>query len=135
MVSQINNNLGGLSFYEDETGKYVVGADSVPKKLGEPTILSFTDNFSATYETYITRTKNVGTGFSNIKLGLESISITGKEYPSDSSAYGNIYPRLSMSGYNADTGVLTYKIYYSIGSSGTGLKASAISAKLIAVCW
>lgn len=23
-----------MSFYEDETGKYVVGADSVPKKLG-----------------------------------------------------------------------------------------------------
>ncbi len=30
----LNNNLGGLSFYEDATGKYVVGADSVPKKLG-----------------------------------------------------------------------------------------------------
>lgn len=25
------NNLGGLSFCEDATGKYVVGADSVPK--------------------------------------------------------------------------------------------------------
>lgn len=33
-VSTLNNNLGGLSFYEDATGKYVVGADSVPKKLG-----------------------------------------------------------------------------------------------------
>ena len=32
--SSINNNLGGLSFYEDASGKYVVGADSVPKKLG-----------------------------------------------------------------------------------------------------
>ena len=27
-----------MSFYEDETGKYVVGADSVPKKLGSSTI-------------------------------------------------------------------------------------------------
>lgn len=31
----INQNLGGLSFYEDENGdKWVRGADSVPKKLG-----------------------------------------------------------------------------------------------------
>lgn len=37
-VGEINSNLGGLSFYEDATGKYVVGADSVPKKLGEPQI-------------------------------------------------------------------------------------------------
>ena len=33
-INGINGNLGGLSFYEDETGKYVVGADAVPKKLG-----------------------------------------------------------------------------------------------------
>lgn len=32
----VNSNLGGLSFYEDATGKYVVGADSVPKKLVRP---------------------------------------------------------------------------------------------------
>lgn len=31
----INDKFGGLSFYEDASGgKYVVGADSVPKKLG-----------------------------------------------------------------------------------------------------
>lgn len=34
LVSELNSDLGGLSFYEDNTGKYVVGADSVPKKLG-----------------------------------------------------------------------------------------------------
>lgn len=34
-INQLNDSLGGLSFYEDEDGnKYVVGADSVPKKLG-----------------------------------------------------------------------------------------------------
>ena len=34
-INEQNNNLGGLSFYEDEEGnKYVVGADAVPKKLG-----------------------------------------------------------------------------------------------------
>ena len=35
VVSELNNNLGGCRFFEDESGnKYVVGADSVPKKLG-----------------------------------------------------------------------------------------------------
>ncbi len=33
-VASINSRLGGLSFYEDSNGKWVVGADSVPKKLG-----------------------------------------------------------------------------------------------------
>ena len=37
----VNSNLGGLSFYEDETGKYVVGADSVPKKLGNCNTYSY----------------------------------------------------------------------------------------------
>ncbi|MCH5271884.1 MAG: hypothetical protein J1E83_14275 [Lachnospiraceae bacterium] len=33
-IVSLNSNLGGLSFYEDEDGnKYVVGADTVPKKL------------------------------------------------------------------------------------------------------
>ncbi len=34
VVNNINNRLGGLRFYEDSNGKWVVGADSVPKKLG-----------------------------------------------------------------------------------------------------
>lgn len=34
-LNTVINNLGGLRFYEDSTGKYVVGADSVPKKLGD----------------------------------------------------------------------------------------------------
>lgn len=34
VTKQLISDLGGLSFYEDNTGKYVVGADSVPKKLG-----------------------------------------------------------------------------------------------------
>lgn len=42
MFSEINSNIGGLSFYEDEAGnKYVVGADSVPKKLGDVELSSF----------------------------------------------------------------------------------------------
>ena len=48
-LNQLNGNLGGLSFYEDEDGnKYVVGADSVPKKLGscdfEITVIATYDN-------------------------------------------------------------------------------------------
>ena len=34
LVNSINTRLGGLRFYEDPNGKWVVGADSVPKKLG-----------------------------------------------------------------------------------------------------
>ena len=34
VVNGVNNRLGGLRFYEDSNGKWVVGADSVPKKLG-----------------------------------------------------------------------------------------------------
>jgi hypothetical protein len=34
MGKRLSDSLGGLRFYEDATGKYVVGADSVPKKLG-----------------------------------------------------------------------------------------------------
>ena len=33
-IRDVNNRLGGLRFYEDSNGKWVVGADSVPKKLG-----------------------------------------------------------------------------------------------------
>lgn len=33
-IINLYSDLGGLSFYEDSSGKYVVGADSVPKKLG-----------------------------------------------------------------------------------------------------
>lgn len=43
-VGIISNDLGGLKFYENETGKYVVGADSVPKKLGD-SISKITVNF------------------------------------------------------------------------------------------
>ena len=42
LVSELNSDLGGLSFYEDETGKYVIGADSVPKKLGSIPCLLYT---------------------------------------------------------------------------------------------
>lgn len=36
LITSVSNRLGGMRFYEDSTGKYVVGADSVPKKLGNP---------------------------------------------------------------------------------------------------
>lgn len=38
LVSELNSDLGGLSFYEDETAKYVIGADSVPPKLDRPNL-------------------------------------------------------------------------------------------------
>lgn len=35
--SELSGKLGGMRFYEENGNKYVVGADSVPKKLGDPT--------------------------------------------------------------------------------------------------
>lgn len=43
LVTDINRRLGGLTFYEDSNGKWVVGADSVPKKLGSGGIGSATN--------------------------------------------------------------------------------------------
>lgn len=34
-LKEVNDNLGGMRFFEDSNGKWVVGADSVPKKLGD----------------------------------------------------------------------------------------------------
>lgn len=43
-----NQNLGGITFYEDADGnKYAVGADSVPKKLGSGQLISYSDSFIA----------------------------------------------------------------------------------------
>lgn len=45
---ELNNDLGGLSFYEDSDGnKYVVGADAVPKKLGSGVDISKALYFNA----------------------------------------------------------------------------------------
>ena len=57
LVNSINDKLGGMRFYEDSTGKYVVGADSVPKKLGSGTIKrislgSVSGDFSIDVKTY-----------------------------------------------------------------------------------
>lgn len=61
-LGKVNNNLGGLRFYEDSTGKYVVGADSVPKKLGKSpiTIPTFqaVGNSTASYQSTIYFTLN-----------------------------------------------------------------------------
>lgn len=51
LITSVSNRLGGMRFYEDSTGKYVVGADSVPKKLGSvPDIITQLNNTSYTTE-------------------------------------------------------------------------------------
>ena len=55
VVNNINNRLGGLRFYEDSNGKWVVGADSVPKKLGsglEDVKITDSGNFNGNTVTY-----------------------------------------------------------------------------------
>lgn len=69
VIGQLNNNLGGLSFYEDSDGnKYVVGADSVPKKLGSLGTLTLTVT-----KTYNADNNNSNTITATVKLNEETI--------------------------------------------------------------
>ena len=61
-IDAINSNFGGLSFYEDETGnKYVVGADSVPKKLDNSVDITGSFSLAVSY-------RNAGYDSSSISL-------------------------------------------------------------------
>lgn len=62
LYQEINSNFGGLSFYEDETGnKYVVGADSVPKKLDNSVDITGSFSLAVSY-------RNAGYDSSSISL-------------------------------------------------------------------
>lgn len=73
-IKHLNSNLGGLSFYEDESGdKYVVGADSVPKKLGEQEILiEYFNSYNATITgTVATHTFDISKkGYNPVAAGI-----------------------------------------------------------------
>lgn len=105
-VNEVNTSLGGLSFYEDSTGKYVVGADAVPKKLGSN---------SARFVTEVT--KNTSNAISIDCTGVEGWqSFTSKDFLlTDITTRMHIYGGSSTSGnrdivttfdYDNTTGVL-----------------------------
>lgn len=77
LVNSINSRLGGLRFYEDSTGKYVVGADSVPKKLGN-TRANGSANASILLNYQYLTTRNAGVVFG--KDDSKEINITYQNY-------------------------------------------------------
>lgn len=86
VVSDLNRSLGGMSFYEDEDGnKYVVGADSVPKKLGSGSILPF----------FMRLNHNNNATFGWCYLG---VMVNGKIYQTDAGSYNNKFPSTLTSG-------------------------------------
>ena len=73
-IRDVNNRLGGLRFYEDSNGKWVVGADSVPKKLGNMYSIKkiiLTEEITASKYDRIIYTENSGT--SSEKLWRDSM--------------------------------------------------------------
>ena len=78
-IDELNNNLGGLSFYEDTNGnKYVVGADAVPKKLGS-SVANFTISATVTVSACYA-VGGAGTSYNQniiIKYNNDNMSVTG----------------------------------------------------------
>ena len=114
LIGVNNSSLGGLSFYEDESGnKYVVGADSVPKKLGsgELTYIGtasssidvtsvISDYKNKTVDDFIVEPYSFSEYF-YANLGDMNVWVNNNQ---DASGSGGA--NFSKS-YNADTGVLT----------------------------
>lgn len=76
VVSGLIDNLGGCRFYEDEAGnKYVVGADSVPKKLGNGGKISFTMNFSTAATSLSMSATCWASGTFTVVLNVDTLSV------------------------------------------------------------
>lgn len=117
-VKEVNDSLGGLSFYEDKTGKYVVGADSVPKKLGSGSILPFFMRLN--HNNYAT--------FGWYYIG---IIVNGKKYQTNSGNYDNNFPSTFKSGTFSIAGHSVYVVGSNLtSSSGQGYLASNVTLKV-----
>lgn len=104
LVNSINDRLGGMRFYEDSTGKYVVGADSVPKKLGSAeldiiTVGSASSSTSFDIKTLYADYSNLTS--SNFAFVSVSASKSGGQGQNDT-----ISAQLGLS-YNPSNGILT----------------------------
>ena len=120
---ELNQNLGGLSFYEDETGKYVVGADSVPKKLGGEVKL-ISSNVTGTVSLDL---KNVTNTYTNLKsynfiFTLNHIYLYISSWGSANDKHGepaskNFSPLTGLN-YNNQNGILSFTINKTSITSG-----------------
>lgn len=108
-ITSVSNRLGGMRFYEDSTGKYVIGADSVPKKLGE---LEFLVKTVGSHSTIEESNHNFGNYFNTGILGKtlhQTIfcSVVSMNPYGDGTMVVNNY-----SSYNAETGEIYIRSYY-----------------------
>lgn len=76
-LKKVNDSLGGLNFYEDEDGtKYVVGADSVPKKLDSEKSVKLTVTLSTLfYQTGNTRSTTLTVKANDETLVSQAVSL------------------------------------------------------------
>lgn len=136
-VDSVNESLGGLSFYEDEDGnKYVVGADSVPKKLSSGGKFYKLGQGTSFNITNIVGTENRGKYNSGNFLVVwscptGSISFSTGEYIKSGSGATLALVSNPTASYNASTGIVTvtkgvFKLTASTISSSTPTATSSI---------
>ena len=143
LITSVSNRLGGMRFYEDSTGKYVVGADSVPKKLGSVVDGLVTDGRViggsslylapggqniTTHELVWDSTTNapkaldrgdylvtMGFFFANGKFDMDIIQTGGSSYPSTLIGYaGNMTVRAFV--FHVETPVKLYAKFTVVGN-------------------
>lgn len=109
LVNSINDRLGGMRFYEDSTGKYVIGADSVPKKLGE---LEFLVKTVGSHSTIEESNHNFGNYFNTGILGKTLHQTIFCSVVSMNPYGGGTMVVNNYSSYNAETGEIYIQSYY-----------------------
>ena len=117
LVNSINNRLGGLRFYEDSNGKWVVGADSVPKKLGS-SIMDYAN--AIVHVLPVTRNRDLGNinstvshiaefdlsilpGYENFIFGENIVSLTVSYSPPQIMSHTTGMLMLNKLQYNIDS--------------------------------
>lgn len=104
-VKEVYSSLGGLNFYEDESGnKYVVGADSVPKKLGSLSNKKVIGGSNPGNSYTCTFNLSSIDGYQNFVLWDNLFVVPGKVQFYNPDWVGDIQQTYS---YNSNTGILT----------------------------
>lgn len=111
LVNSINDRLGGMRFYEDSTGKYVIGADSVPKKLGSAELDIITVGNTNTSNRVSFDIKALYSGYDNITTA--NFAFASCDSTKNGSQGQNDHTRHWYSlGYDSATGILTCIPHY-----------------------
>lgn len=124
LVNSINERLGGLRFYEDSNGVYIVGADSVPKKLGHTELAQIKITVGAWSDNAQYDIKPFTNDWS--KLTNDNFLTSGASFNA-SGGQGILNSTSSGIGwnYNANTGILScHKSYGGDGGLSTSLSCT-----------